>query len=638
MKTRIVVLGAGYAGVLTAKKLEKKLKKQKDVKITIIDKNPFHTMLTELHEVAAGRVEEESIRINLKRVFAGRDVNVVTDNITTVDYDNKLISGEVGKYEYDYLVLATGSKPTFYGLTDLEPHLFTLWSYEDAIKIHEHTLDMFRKASKEPNEEKRKELLSFYIVGAGLTGVEMAGELAEYVPILCKKFEIKESDVKIHIVDAVDRPVPIFPKKLSQKTLARLEKMNVIPILEAKITGAGEGYLEYYKDGVHVKAATKTFIWTAGIQASDLSSSSEPLGVARGGRIETDEYLRSKNYSNVYVAGDNIFYTPEGETSPVPQMVENCEASAKTIANNLAADIKKTDKQEKYAPKFHGAMLCIGGRYGLAYVGTHTKKFALPSFFAMFAKHLINMVYFSHVLGWNKIASYLKHEIFRIKNKRSFVGGHFANTTPSFLTVPLRVLLGATWIFISIEKIQGGWLNTPQLASFVASADAFYEYLLYGVADTVAGATEIVIETVNNPVWIDFDIFGLVRIILVDGGELAFKIQIPMMDTMLNTFVMPYDNMQIMFQVAVVFTQIAVGLGLVFGLFTSLSALVSLALQVSFLTSTGLYMSTWWMFFGGIVFLFGGGSTFGLDYYVMPVIKGYWNKLGFVKKWYIYHD
>jgi NADH:ubiquinone reductase (H+-translocating) len=638
MSIKIVVLGAGYAGILTAKKLEKKLKKH-DVEITIIDKNPFHTMLTELHEVAAWRVEEESIRISLSRVFAGRNVKVLTDVIVSTDFDSKVVLCESGSYEYDYLVLATGSTPTFYGLSAIKEHVFTLWSYNDAIKIREHIMQMFRRASTERNMDEVKKLLTFYVVGAGFTGVEMIGELAELVPVLCAKFEIDKSLVKLRLVDAMDTIITSFPEKLSSKALRKLEKMNVETLLNTKIVSAGPDYIDYYKDRKTQRDLTYTFIWTAGIQASELSSNSESLGLVKDGRVQTDEYLRSKNYNNVYVAGDSIFYIPEGSTQPVPQMVENCETSAATVAKNIVADITKSNKQEKYTPKFHGAMLCIGGRYGIAHIGTDKVKVGLPSFLAMLAKHFINIIYFVQVLGWNKVFSYLRHEIFTIRNKRSFVGGHFSNRTPSFLIVPFRLFLGFYWIYEAYVKILEGWLDTPHLKSFFSGANSFYDNLLNGaVVDAVTSATEVVVETAN-PILINWDILGLMRIILVNSGKVvALKIQMPMADAMINGFVLPSPDIQIVFQTVVVFAEILVGLALMGGLLTSFAAAFSIFLQMLFLTSTGLYMSTWWMGFGAIIFLIGGGSSFGLDYYVMPILKKYWRKIGFVKKWYIYND
>ena len=113
--TNIVVVGAGYAGVLTTKKLEKRLRKQgvaEQTQITLIDKHPYHTMLTELHEVAACRVEEESIKMNLDQIFAGRKVKLVLDTVTEIAFEDREVVGEQETYHYDYLVLAAGSKPT----------------------------------------------------------------------------------------------------------------------------------------------------------------------------------------------------------------------------------------------------------------------------------------------------------------------------------------------------------------------------------------------------------------------------------------------------------------------------------------------------------------------------------------------
>ena len=150
---------------MTAKKLAKRFKKYQNINITIIDNNPYHTMLTELHEVAANRVDDDSIKISLKKVFAGRRVNVIHDIVNKIDYDKKVVFTTLGEYNYDYLVLAAGSKPTFYGIEGAEENAFRLWSYEDAIILREHIHEMFRKAAVETNLEQKKKLLSFLCCG-----------------------------------------------------------------------------------------------------------------------------------------------------------------------------------------------------------------------------------------------------------------------------------------------------------------------------------------------------------------------------------------------------------------------------------------------------------------------------------------
>lgn len=674
----IVIVGAGYAGILTAKKLAKKFKKNDDIKVTIIDKNPFHTMLTELHEVAAGRVEEDSIKISLRKVFAGRKVDVRLDCVERVDFEGKKVIAQNDSYDYDYLVIAAGSKPTFFGVSGAKEHSYKLWSYEDAVILKEHIHECFRLAAAETDMEKKKQLLSFYVVGAGFTGVEMIGELAEYVPFLCESYEIDRSFVKMTNVDFVSRTVPILPEKLSNKVEKRLAKMGVDVVLGTGVVGIGEDFIELKKGDEVSRASTSTVIWTAGIESADITAdAAQTLESANRGRIKTDEYLRSVDDVNVYVVGDNMLYTAQGEKMPVPQMVENCEQSAHTAAENIEVAITGKGEMHSYQPKFHGVMVCVGGRYGVAHVGTPKFMFSLPSFLAMFAKHFINIIYFIQVLGWNKIWSYVKHEFFTIRHCRSFVGGHFSNRSPSFLLVPLRIWLGAVWIFEGIMKIVEGWFTSPKLAGFFGGANSWYDSILNGAAgggDSTSGATTAmanIITTVSEKahdiidvasaatgdagsavadkvgtVLVDWNIFGWFRMLFVSGKELAHstisdyavKVDMPLMNWFTDNVILSNDGVTMFFQIFIVVAEILIGLALIGGLFTTPASGFSLILQVMFLFTTGLYLSTVWMAFAAVALLFGAGRTLGLDYYAMPWLKKQWKKLGFVRKSYLYND
>ena len=643
----IVVVGAGYSGVLTAKRLAKKFKKQPEVSITIIDRNPFHTMLTELHEVAAGRVEEESIRMSLSRIFTGRRVNVVTDEVQSIIFDKKTVACSNGSYPYDYLVIAAGSRPTGFGVPGMEENTYKLWSYEDAVKLHERINECFRLAMTETDPAKKQKLLTFSVVGAGFTGTEMVGELAEYVPVLCRKYEIPRELVKLNVIDVLDRVVPTLPEHLSAKVELRLRKMGVEVHLQTKVVEIGTDFISTEKAGKTTTISGDTIIWVAGVESSELTTEvAKNLKSAGRGRIATDKYLRSVDDQSVYVVGDNIFYIPEGEKAPVPQMVENCEQSAHTAADNIVAAINGGEMKE-YKPSFHGVMVCVGGRYGAAYVGGKNKV-SLPSFLAMFVKHFINIVYFVQVMGWNKVVSYLKHEFFTIRDKRSFVGGHFSNRIPNFITVPLRLWLGAVWLFEGIMKIVGGWFDTPQLTKFFSDANSWFEPILTGKAsDAVSSATGTSGsggDTVGTII-LNFDFLGLFKFIFVSGKDLAesklenlaIKLDIPLMNTLLDNFVLSNDTMQMIMQVFVVVLEIAIGLSLISGLFTTPSSLVSIVLMCMFLTTTGLFLNQIWMIFAAIALLF-SGRVFGFDYYTTPFLKKHWKRNGWVKRSYLYHD
>jgi hypothetical protein len=310
-------------------------------------------------------------------------------------------------------------------------------------------------------------------------------------------------------------------------------------------------------------------------------------------------------------------------------------------------------------------MVSAGGRYGVARVGTAKHMVNLPSFFAMFVKHFINIIYFIQVLGWNKVFGYLKHEFFTIRNKRSFVGGHFSNRTPSFLLVPLRVWLGAVWLFEGIKKITEGWFGAPKLTDFFGGATTWFNSILgsasnsadatssaTGVAakvtDAVSGATGAAAETASavGKAILNFDFLHLFRIIFVSGkaiaqstiNDYAFKLDIPLMNKFVYSVILSNDGVQLFMQTFIVLAEIIIGLSLIGGLFTTPSSALSLVLLFMFVCTTGLYLNTFWMIFAGIALLIASGSIFGLDYYAIPALKKGWKKLPIVRRLYIYND
>lgn len=620
-KKKIVVLGGGYGGVLTAKKLAKKFKKDENVDITLIDKKPYHTLLTELHEVAADRAPEDSIRIDLKKIFAKRKVDVVLDEIDGIDFDSKKLTSKKATYDYDYLVVGTGCKPTFWGVPGAEENTHHLWSYEDAVNLKEHILTMFREAVKETDPVKRQKMLTFVVVGGGFTGIEMIGELAEWRDRLCKDFHVDPEEVNLHVVDALPKILPIFPDKLIKKAENRLKKLKVNIITSAAITAVTP-------DKVSLAAKedidSMTVIWAAGVEGSDTVGK---MAVKQEGRkrIVTNDKLQSVDYDDVYVVGDNIYYIPEGEERPVPQMVENAESSAPIIAHNITAAIKGGD-MKSYKPKFHGAMVCIGGRYGVAHVGTPGNFFGLSGFFAMLVKHFINVVYFFQVAGFNKCWTYILHEFFHVKDRRSMFGGHFAKASPNFWLIPLRLFVGYKWLSEGLHKLPSiikdpsniFLIPAPVVDGVSAASDAT------AAADTAVSAASAAGEAVSA--------YG-------EALPVADFIQTMVqssMDMFFYTGDGGFTGLATVFQTGMVLAEIVVGLCLLGGLFTALASLISIVMGLMIWTSGMAPYEMLWYLAAGCALVGGSGSTFGLDYYVMPVLKRAWNKTGFAKKSYLF--
>ncbi len=612
----IVVLGGGYGGVLTAKKLAKRLKKHRDVRITLIDRKPFHTLLTELHEVVGNRCEEDSIKVEFSKIFAGfKNVTVVMDEITDIDFNQTTLRSEKNTYSYDYLVLGTGSKPTFWGTPGAEENTFTLWSYEDAIKLREHIPSMFRAAVMERNPERRQEMLTFVVIGAGFTGIEVIGELAEYTQELCKEFYVDPSEVHLHVIDILPKILPTLPDPLIEKSAKRLRKLGVSIDLQSKITAVDKNCVCIGDK----KLPSRTIIWNAGVEGSELVGN---LDLEQKGRkrIQTNENLQTLEHDNVYVVGDNIFFIPEGETAPVPQMVENAEHAAPLIAYNIAADIKKQEKKA-YKPTFHGTMVCIGSRYGVAYVGTPKKMYQLSGFFAMLVKHMINMLYFFQICGFNKVYSYALHEFFHVKNNRSFIGGHLAKRSPNFWLVPLRVFVGLMWFIEGFKKAMQIWKDPSEVFLIPAkTVDGVAAVTAEVDADGVAVVSEYAGEAA---LWVpefvqDMVTWSMELIFFKSNGD--------------------YNALAYIFQGGMVLAELVIGCLLMAGLFTALASIVSIGMGAMVWVSSMAPFDMLWYMIASVALIGGSGSTIGLDYYVLPWLKKYYKRIPIVRRWYIYSD
>ena len=296
MANRVIIVGAGYAGIEAAITLNKANKKS-DLEIVLIDRNNFHTLLTELHEVAGNRVSEEAIRIPLSRIFKYTNVKLICDEITKFDFQKNTLISLNNEYNYDYLMMAMGSKPNYYGISGLEENALPLWSFNDAIIIRDHIKRCFLLASQETNHEERKKLLTFVVGGAGFTGVEMIGELAHWTKDLCKEYNIDRKEVRLMILDMLPRILNVLDEKNSAAAHKYLEKKLGVEILLK--TPIKEVNSEGFSTGENF-IATKTLIWAAGVRSCDDvdNTSLEKVGGAK--RLQVDEYCRTTQFNNVF--------------------------------------------------------------------------------------------------------------------------------------------------------------------------------------------------------------------------------------------------------------------------------------------------------------------------------------------------
>jgi len=602
-KKNIVILGAGYGGVHAAKILSKKYKKNKNVEITLIDKNPIHTLMTELHEVAGGRVEPDSVQVDLRKIFYGSKVNIVTEEVKSVNIKDQVLVSEYSEYKYDYLILGTGSEPAYFGVPGVKEHGFSLWSLDDAIKIRHHIENMFKLASKERDAKVRQAMLTFAVAGAGFTGIEMVGELIEWKKKLCKEYNIDENEVKLMVVEALGKILNVLDDKMALKAEKYMKKHRVEILKNSAISEVTPNDITL-KDGT--KVITKTLIWTCGVQGNSFCSNIG-LSLTNRCRINTNEFMQAFDKENIYVVGDAAFLE-EGASKGLPQIVEAALQTADTAAHNVIADIQKTPKKP-FKSNYHGFMVSIGSHYAVANVG----GMKLTGFFAMAMKHLVNLHYMFGVGSFYLIYHYLLHEFFNIKEKRSMLGGHISAKAPSIWLVPLRLFIGSMWVLEGLKKLIGEdtWAKAYGFNKIFSGIGKDSWFLngnikmpfqwLFVSADGTASASLTAPVATSTPILSNMPgFFKAIMKILIPNPEIA-----------------------IWFQRIIVCTEIVIGLCLLAGLFTWLASAASDVLVVSFVLSAMAGYDILWYFFGAIALMAGAGRSFGLDYYVMPWLGKY---------------
>ena len=613
----IVVVGAGYSGVSATKFLAKKLKKDNDVQITLIDRHSYHTMMTELHEVAGGRVEPEAIQYDLQRLFARqKNVQLVTDTVTGIDKENKIVTTKLGSYAFDYLILGMGGEPNDFGTPGVKEHGFTLWSFEDSVRIREHILKTVAKAAIEPDATVRRAMLTFVVCGSGFTGIEMIGELVDWKARLAKEYKLDPSEFSLKVVEAMPTILNMLGRNDAAKAERYLKEQNVELVLNAPIIEVAADHIKL-KDGSMVP--THTLIWTAGVKGTT-DAADFGLEAARGNRLVANEYMEAKGYeeNNIYIIGDLVFYE-EFPNTPTPQIVQAAEQTGHTAAANIVADIKGGEKH-KFKGNYQGFMVSIGAKWGVANL---FNKIHLSGFLAIVMKHIVNLKYFFDIRSGYYMFQYMMHEFFHIKDDRNVTRGHSSRYGNVLWSVPLRVFYGLVWFIEAAKKIvgEGSWLKPgtwfgegswftgnsvfPWTWDYVDAASAASDATsaASGAGETVEAAAKFGLSYA----------YGETPMAVLDSAPEWFS------DIM--KIMMPNMEVAMFFQKMMVFVEIGIALALMAGLFTWLMSATTIALVVTFCLSGMFFWVNIWFIPVAFALMNGSGRAVGLDRWVIPWLQ-----------------
>jgi NADH dehydrogenase len=348
---RIVVIGCGFAGLKFSNKID-----SSKYQIVLIDRNNYHTFQPLLYQVASSGLEPDSIVYPIRKIIKGKkNFFFRIAKTTKIDTQEKVISTSIGDVKYDYLIIATGATSNYFGMENIEKYSMPMKSVVEALNLRSLIIQNFEEAINTSDLKERERLMNFVIVGAGPTGVELAGALAELkrfiLPADYPDLDIRR--MQIHIIEATDRVLASMSLKSSQKSEKYLKQSGINIWLNTHVKDFnGETVVT---DNRNFEA--KTVIWAAGIEGC----SPEAINIekTRGKRILVDAFNRIKNSEDVYAIGDIAQIDSEKYPKGNPMLASVASQQGAQLAKNFNRKTKNK-KMLPFVYKDKGSMATIG--------------------------------------------------------------------------------------------------------------------------------------------------------------------------------------------------------------------------------------------------------------------------------------
>lgn len=402
----VVIVGGGFAGLYAAQALGKA-----PVKVTLIDKRNFHLFQPLLYQVATGSLSPPDIATPIRAVVRdNKNTQVLLGEVIDIDPQGQTISlKQEEQINYDTLILATGASHFYFGNEQWSTIAPGLKTVEDAVEIRGRIFKAFEEAEKEKDQEKRKALLTFVVVGAGPTGVELAGAIAEIAGVLKKDFrQIDTHKAQILLLEGIDRVLPPYPPELSAKAEKSLKKLGVTVLTKTMVTNITETEVTVKQGDQQREIAARTVIWAAGVKASKLGeviAKKTGAKLDRAGRVIVEPDLSVEAYSNLFVLGDLANYPHQGD-KPLPGVAPVAMQQGEYVAKLISHKIVGGKKVLPFRYQDLGSLAVIGQNSAVADLGF----VKISGFFAwllwVFA-HIYYLIEFDNKLvvmiqwGWN---------------------------------------------------------------------------------------------------------------------------------------------------------------------------------------------------------------------------------------------
>ncbi|MBP1969532.1 NADH dehydrogenase [Virgibacillus natechei] len=366
----IVILGAGYGGMMTTTKLQKSLGAN-EANLTLVNINDYHYQATWLHENAAGTLHHDRTRIPIKEIVnTTNKINFIKDKVISIKPAEKKVKLENSEIFYDYLVIGLGFELATFGIPGIEEHAFKIENINSARLLREHLDYNFAKYHDE--QKKREARLNIVIGGGGFTGIEFAGELANRIPELCEEYDIEKAQVRIINVEGADTVLPGFDPQLVNYAMNSLEARGVEFITGAMLKECKAASIVYEKDEKQVEIPTMTTVWTAGVKANSIV---EKSGMETNrGKVEVRKDMRAPDYDDIFVIGDCAVIMDQESGNPYPPTAQIAIQQSNVVAHNVKSLINGGEMEE-FEPNLLGTVASLGNNDAIGMVMNNRKLF-----------------------------------------------------------------------------------------------------------------------------------------------------------------------------------------------------------------------------------------------------------------------
>jgi NADH dehydrogenase len=353
-KPKIIIIGAGFGGIYLTKAL-----KNLEADILLMDQNNYHNFQPLMYQIATGGLEPDSIAYPIRRIFRGyKNVTFRMGKVNSVNTTANEIETSIGKFQFDYLVIATGSETNYFNFEAVKDNLLTLKSIPDALNLRSFIFQNLEKALINQKDESIEEILNIAIVGGGPAGIELAGAIAEMKRfVIPKDFpDLDISKMNINLYEASQKLLSVMSEEASHKSYEYLEELGVNVNLNARVNSYDGSHL-ILADETSFK--TETVIWTAGVKGNPINGL--PKESIIGNRIAIDEFNKVINTDSIYAIGDVASHICKENPKGLPMLAPVAQQQGKQLAQNIINLVNKKSLQP-FVYKDKGTMATIGRR------------------------------------------------------------------------------------------------------------------------------------------------------------------------------------------------------------------------------------------------------------------------------------